>query len=111
MTFRYQLRRQKTRLGGINVARQPHDPGRWSNPYRIKPHGPYERAESIRLYREDLMAGRLRDPKTSEVLTVAPAIVELRGHPLGCFCGLNQECHADVLLALVNAPLCEEIAT
>jgi hypothetical protein len=108
MTFRYQLRHQKTPPGGINVARQPHGRGRWSNPYKIQPYGPYTRPEAIHLYREDLLAGRLRDPSTGDILTLAMAIRELRGHPLGCFCGLDQDCHADVLLELVNGPGCEE---
>jgi hypothetical protein len=78
MTFRYQLRHQKTPPGGINVARQPHGRGRWSNPYKIQPYGPYTRPEAIHLYREDLLAGRLRDPSTGDVLTLAMAIRELR---------------------------------
>ena len=106
--FRYQLRWQKTPPGGLNVARRRGGSGRWSNPYRIKPYGRYERAKAVRLYREDLLAGRLRDPHTDEVLTLAMAIAELRGRPLGCFCGLDQDCHADVLLELVNGPVCAE---
>jgi hypothetical protein len=105
MTFRFRvLPPRPWPEGGISVGR----PRRWSNPYKVKPHGPYERHEAIRLFREDLFAGRLTDPKTREVLTVEKAIAELRGRPLACFCKLDEACHADVLLALANAPACEE---
>lgn len=30
------------------------------------------------------------------------ALAELRGHDLGCWCPLDQPCHADVLLELAN---------
>lgn len=34
---------------------------------------------------------------------------ELRGKNLGCFCARGHACHADVLLELANAPVCEEV--
>ena len=34
-------------------------------------------------------------------------ISELRGKDLACWCGLDQECHADVLLELANAMILE----
>jgi hypothetical protein len=39
-------------------------------------------------------------PDQAELL--AHARRELRGHDLGCNCSLRDECHADVLLELVN---------
>ncbi len=35
---------------------------------------------------------------------------QLRGKNLGCFCARGSPCHADVLLELANAPVCEEVA-
>lgn len=35
-------------------------------------------------------------------------IAPLRGKNLMCFCPLEQPCHADVLLAIANPPLCPE---
>jgi hypothetical protein len=53
------------------------------------------RAEAIRRYREDLLAGRLN-------VTVADVKRELRGRDLACYCPLDEPCHADVLLAVAN---------
>ena len=36
------------------------------------------------------------------------ALQGLRGKDLACFCRLDKPCHADVLLKLANAPVCEE---
>lgn len=32
---------------------------------------------------------------------------DLRGKNLACWCALDQPCHADVLLEIANAPVCE----
>ena len=53
------------------------------------------RAEAKRLYRADLLAGRLR-------VSVADVRRELRGRDLACYCALNEPCHADVLLEIAN---------
>ena len=98
MTYRFQIQRMKgwqKPEGGVSVAR----PHRWSNPYSVDALG---RDTASRLYCEDLEAGCLRDPWTGEALTVAKARAELRGHPLGCFCRLDEACHADVLLAFIR---------
>lgn len=34
---------------------------------------------------------------------------ELRGKNLACWCALDQPCHADVLLDIANAPVCEGV--
>jgi hypothetical protein len=39
-----------------------------------------------------------------------PYIAPLRGKNLACWCPLGSPCHADVLLELANAPVCEEAA-
>jgi hypothetical protein len=54
------------------------------------------RAEAVRRYREDLLAGRL-------AVTVGDVKRELRGRDLACYCPLDEPCHADVLLAIANA--------
>ena len=53
------------------------------------------RAEAVRRYREDLLAGRL-------LITVADVKQQLRGADLACYCPLNEPCHADVLLEVAN---------
>ena len=49
-----------------------------------------------------------------EITRQAPSHLEireaLRGYDLGCWCPLDSPCHADVLLAVANAPLeCEKV--
>lgn len=80
--------------GGRSVAR----PHRWSNPHRVEELG---RAEAVRRYESDLLAGRLVDA-ADIVLDVDEARRDLAGHHLGCFCPLTEPCHADVLLHYAN---------
>ena len=53
------------------------------------------RAEAVRRYHDDLLAGRL-------TVTVDDVKRELRGRDLACYCPLDEPCHADVLLAVAN---------
>jgi hypothetical protein len=53
------------------------------------------RAEAVRRYDDDLLAGRLP-------VTVDDAKRELRGRDVACYCPLNEPCHADVLLRVAN---------
>jgi Domain of unknown function (DUF4326) len=55
------------------------------------------RAEAKRLYKAALIEGRLP-------FTVEDVRRELRGHPLGCWCPLDEPCHVDVLLEIANGP-------
>jgi Domain of unknown function (DUF4326) len=65
-------------------------PTRWGNPFPITEHG---RTEAVRLYREWL---------TAQPDLVAAARAELAGRDLACWRRLDEECHADVLLAVGN---------
>jgi hypothetical protein len=76
--------------GAIVVSR----PTKWGNPYKPDP---MTRAQAVAAYRRDLLAGKLR-------VSTADARRELRGHDLACWCALDGPCHADVLLAVANAP-------
>ena len=77
---------------------------KWGNPFRV---GDWfntsaegsdfmveDRAHAVRLFRE-----WCKFPAA-----VGPAIAELRGKDLACWCPLDQPCHADVLLEWANAP-------
>ena len=75
--------------GDVYVGR----PSKWGNPHRLE----MGRLEAIERYRSDLLAGRL-------AVTVDDVRRELRGKNLGCWCPLDQPCHADVLLEIANAP-------
>jgi Domain of unknown function (DUF4326) len=66
-------------------------PTKWGNPHPLE----LGRAEAVRRYRADLLAGRLR-------ITVEDAKRELRGRDLACYCPLDEPCHADVLIEAAN---------
>jgi hypothetical protein len=66
-------------------------PTKWGNPHALA----LGRAEAVRRYREDLLAGRLG-------VTVEDVKRELRGRDLACYCPLDEPCHADVLLEIAN---------
>ena len=66
-------------------------PTKWGNPHPLE----LGRAEAVRRYSEDLLAGRL-------AVTVDDIAGELRGRDLACYCPPDEPCHADVLLAIAN---------
>ncbi len=66
-------------------------PTKWGNPHSLE----LGRAEAVRRYHEDLLAGRL-------AVTVEDVKRELRGHDLACYCPLEEPCHPDILLAVAN---------
>jgi hypothetical protein len=59
---------------------------KWGNPFVVGKDG--DLARCVELYRE--------------LRRMARDIDELRGKNLACWCPLDQPCHADVLLELVN---------
>src|SRR5437588_8033644 len=67
-------------------------PTKWGNPHPLT----LGRAEAVRRYDDDLLAGRLS-------VTVDDAKRELRGRDVACYCPLDEPCHADVLLRVANA--------
>ncbi len=67
-------------------------PSRWGNPFPVEAHGRRAAVNRYRLWAAD-RAGR--DPRW-----LAP----LAGKTLACYCPLDQECHADVLLELLQTP-------
>ena len=69
-------------------------PSRWGNPFRIGEHG--TRAECVDRFRSALSAGQL-------AFTVDDVRDRLAGKDLGCWCGLDDACHADVLLEFANS--------
>lgn len=90
MPRRYQRsRRRGARLpSGVVVVTRP---TKWGNPHPLD----LGRAEAVRRFRADLLAGRL-------AITVDDVRRELRGRDLACYCPLDEPCHADVLLEIAN---------
>ena len=65
----------------------------FANPYTLKTHGD----QAINLYREYLKKKIIEDPEKWVI-----AILDLRGHTLGCWCKIPDKpdtpCHGDVLV-------------
>jgi hypothetical protein len=86
-------------LSAVNVAR----PSWWGNPYVVSKER--TAAMCVQLFKE----------RELQLQSDAPAkhareMEKLRGKNLACFCKPGEPCHADFLLELANAPLCEEVA-
>lgn len=101
-------------LPAVKVAR----PTKWGNPYRVM-NGDAEGA--VRRFRRlfEVKPSRLRHmilnicsgrPGFGEgaLLDMKLALPGLRGKNLACWCAHGLPCHADVLLAIANRPVCEE---
>jgi hypothetical protein len=71
-------------------------PSKWGNPYPIIENSLRGRLSSIARYKMWLQR-QLKDKKLN--------IEELRGKDLSCWCPLNKECHADILLELLSTKI------
>lgn len=70
--------------GVVNCTR----PSKWSNPWRITDRQTREKVlHCFRSYAED---------HASEIQQ------DLRGKDLMCFCGVDEDCHVDILLEVAN---------
>ncbi len=69
-------------------------PTKWGNPFKVGPDG--TSADCTRAYRK--WSEKAWDGWRHMVEQ------DLRGKDLVCWCRLDQECHADVLLEIANAP-------
>lgn len=91
--YRFQASRAKGSRnpeGGIRVSR----PSIFGNPFTSG-----TRAEKKQQFADWLTHGPAGDPARTRILA---NLDRLRNRPLGCFCPLNEPCHADVLLELVT---------
>lgn len=90
-------------LPAVNVAR----PSRWGNHYHVGKdygdgYGPYTAELAVDRYRFDtemILRGYCDECVTEHL---GREIAKLTGKNLACFCGINEACHADVLLGLAN---------
>lgn len=73
-----------------NVAR----PSRWGNPFKLKKHGGnYSLKESLALYTIWLDNNLKKNPHFLQPLI---------GYNLGCYCNLDEPCHASILLKYIK---------
>lgn len=79
----------------VSVAR----PGRWGNPFKVGDDWPGVIGARKMTAADVVHCFEVHIPD----FTVEAARQELRGKNLACFCGLDQPCHADVLLKIANA--------
>ena len=83
--------------GAIYIGRG----SKWGNPYKIG--DTYNIIKSLdaewacRLYHSDIEKRSMALPFVKEEI-----IKELRGKNLACWCGLDETCHADILLEIAN---------
>lgn len=72
-------------------------PSKWGNPYKVGDNDGFvlitERSVMIELYRMFATKKLEIDPHWLD---------ELKGKNLSCWCGMDESCHADVLLELAN---------
>lgn len=94
--IRIQLKRTKgwrKPNGAINCTR----PGKWGNPFIIGVTPFCTTAEDAKyMYRGWIDSGLPGAPTSDNIKK------ELAGHNLMCYCQLNQNCHADILLEIAN---------
>lgn len=73
-------------------------PGKFGNPFPS--------AAQFRTWLERLTDGHplpaLDSPEARHMKRIADSLIELRGFNLACYCDLESECHADVLLDFSN---------
>ena len=99
-------------------------PGKWGNPFIRCLAGtdfeieiPLDPAMAVSAFKQfiDQKGGWFPVPlpwpkdKIPQWTTIEDVKRELRGKNLACWCRLDQPCHANVLLKLANAPVCEEV--
>lgn len=71
------------------------------NPFKVKPHGPYERDETIKLYRRWLAERVLGDVDTPQRRMLQALAAETQPLELACWCA-PRACHADVIKSAIE---------
>lgn len=73
---------------------------KWGNPFKPGVATPYAGGRKIQDKRHAFVIYRAAAPDNEAL--IAAARKELRGKNLACWCGPQDDCHADVLLELAN---------
>jgi hypothetical protein len=76
---------------------------RWGNPFSRHSKGiARDNALAVGLFEDQIASAGGWVSSKFGLTTISMACEVLRGHNLACWCPLDQPCHADVLLRLVN---------
>lgn len=106
------IRIQRKRTKGFSLQAQSPDgrpvvsvcrPGKWGNPFRVGAAGPLGRTAIDNEGAVGFFRQMMADPELRTAAGYPSDLAELRDKHLACFCGLNEACHASVLLELANA--------
>ena len=95
------IRIQRRRIKGWKMPKDTVYVGRptkWGNPFKEGNRNPYGTITAD--LRHSFVLYRAFAPLNARL--VAEARAELRGSNLACWCPLDQDCHADILLELAN---------
>jgi hypothetical protein len=97
---RIQLTRRRPWRGEHPDAIRVDRATRWGNPFPVAERG--SRTAAVAAYRHALLAGELPGIGRHQPVTVATVRAELAGADLACWCPLDGQCHAEVLLAVAD---------
>lgn len=75
---------------------------KWGNPFKVGVTTVYAGGRKVQDKRHAFVLFRAVAPDNEQLVSDARA--ELAGKNLACWCGLHDDCHADVLLELANFP-------
>ena len=84
--------------GAVYVGR----PTKWGNPWPIGEWGPLDRKAPDAEGAVGLFRAMMADPEMRAAAGYPEDLTHLRGRDIACWCGLDQPCHADVLLEIAN---------
>jgi hypothetical protein len=87
---RYKHNRRDRLPPGVRLVARP---SRWANPFKISPR--LDRPEAIASFRRYAEERLAREPGWLDPLRAASG--------LACYCKLDEACHADVLIEMIEA--------
>ncbi len=97
-------------LTAVSVAR----PTKWGNPWLVENFGAHKAVAVFSTWLNNHTVNDFYGPERAVALKarrdrILTNLPSMRGKNLACWCKQSQPCHADVLLKLANAPICQEV--
>ncbi len=102
----WRLQETSKALNGLEAVKVTR-PGKYGNPWTVRELGLEEavsrfRRATLGFWSNGSFCGPQAHPQSIIGRIISDAPTELKGKNLACFCPLDQDCHADVLLELAN---------